>query len=262
MRIPLLVLLLCLPLASPASPGSPAEEPISTAGPDAQPAGPAPKSQAPRPLKEVPKVSKEALPGLDTSDPEIQFAIGQSYLLGQNGFESDPVTGNQWLRKAAEQGNARAQVNLGMSYQLGRGVERDVDESIKWLRLGAEQNHPKAQLELGMAYRDGTGVEADPIEAGKWFTLSSDQGGIAAKVMGRSFLRTLSFEQRREIHLAAGRWRIDHGLAGLPGATRKAPAAEGSDAAGENAPPARPKNGPGGAASVPSGESGSEAPDA
>ena len=32
----------------------------------------------------------------------------------------------QWLRKAAEQGNAKAQYNLGEMYHIGQGVRQDL----------------------------------------------------------------------------------------------------------------------------------------
>ena len=42
-----------------------------------------------------------------------------------------------WL--AAEQGNAEAQVNLGVMCHTGQGVPQDYAEAVKWWRLAAEQ---------------------------------------------------------------------------------------------------------------------------
>ncbi len=41
----------------------------------------------------------------------------------------------KWYRKAAEQGNAGAQFNLGISYFKGEGVLRNDIESYAWLIL-------------------------------------------------------------------------------------------------------------------------------
>jgi len=49
-----------------------------------------------------------------------------------------------WCLKAAEQGDAQAQFNLGVSYFYGDGIGKNIDESIKWLRLAVKNNHPKA----------------------------------------------------------------------------------------------------------------------
>ncbi|HWX16435.1 MAG TPA: tetratricopeptide repeat protein [Chthoniobacterales bacterium] len=52
------------------------------------------------------------------------------------------------FRKAAEQGDAKAQSNLGQMYARGRGVERNLAFAYKWLRLSVEQNEITAQKAL------------------------------------------------------------------------------------------------------------------
>ena len=54
----------------------------------------------------------------------------------------------KWYRKAAEQGYASAQYNLGVCYYNGKGVEQDYEEVVKWYRKAAEQGHPRAQYHL------------------------------------------------------------------------------------------------------------------
>ncbi len=60
-------------------------------------------------------------------------------------MEQDPVQGVKWYRKAAEQGVAQAQYNLGYAYGVGMGVEENPVESMKWFRKAAEQGHEKAK---------------------------------------------------------------------------------------------------------------------
>ncbi|WP_048954519.1 tetratricopeptide repeat protein, partial [Haemophilus influenzae] len=69
--------------------------------------------------------------------------------------------------KAAEQGYANAQANLGSMYAIGRGVKQDVFEAVKWYRKAAEQGDAKAQLNLGVTYAKGQGVKQDDFEAVK-----------------------------------------------------------------------------------------------
>ena len=45
----------------------------------------------------------------------------------------------KWYRKAAEQGNANAQKNLGVCYEKGLGVSKDQAEADKWFHKAAEQ---------------------------------------------------------------------------------------------------------------------------
>ena len=54
------------------------------------------------------------------------------------------------LRQAAEQGDASAQYNLGVMYDLGEGVPEDDREAVKWYRLAAEQGIAGSQFKLGV----------------------------------------------------------------------------------------------------------------
>jgi TPR repeat protein len=97
--------------------------------------------------------------------------------LGKFGGEADVVRKH---RRAAEQGNALAQYNLGFDYQQGFGVAQDEGEAAKWFRKAAKQNHPKAQYSLAWAYHHGSGVEKNNVEAVKWFRKAADQGHVDA----------------------------------------------------------------------------------
>lgn len=48
---------------------------------------------------------------------------------------------------------------LGMAYQSGIGVEKDEKEAVNWYRKAAEQGNVRAQFMLGMAYQNGICVE-------------------------------------------------------------------------------------------------------
>jgi TPR repeat protein len=61
-------------------------------------------------------------------------------------------------RKAAEQGYAKAQNNLGLMYYSGQGVQQDYAEAIKWYRKAIEQGYADAQYILGVMYANGEGV--------------------------------------------------------------------------------------------------------
>ena len=80
------------------------------------------------------------------------------------------------LTQQANQGNAKAQFNLGWMYYFGRGVPQDNAQAMKWTRLAADQGHAGAQGNLGYMYRNGEGVPQDDVQAHKWFNLAADQG--------------------------------------------------------------------------------------
>jgi len=68
------------------------------------------------------------------------------------------------VRKAAEQGNAGAQFNLGWAYAAGNGVARNPVEAVTWYRKAADQGDAEARVKLGLDYAGGTGVARDPVE--------------------------------------------------------------------------------------------------
>ena len=77
----------------------------------------------------------------------------------------DYETAAREYRALAEQGNAKAQLNLGILYSVGMGVPEDDAEAVKWYRLAAEQGEASAQLNLGLMYSVGLGVSQDYAEA-------------------------------------------------------------------------------------------------
>lgn len=83
------------------------------------------------------------------------------------------------LRIQAEQGNEKAQAQLGDMYHIGdthhkgKGVRQDYKEAVKWYRLAAEQGNPFAQYRLGFMYSRGEGVPKDFVLAHMWANISS-----------------------------------------------------------------------------------------
>ena len=64
------------------------------------------------------------------------------------GVAKDEVAAVNWYRKAAEQGHAQAQNNLGRMYQNGLGVSKNRAEAITWYRKAAKQGNEGAISQL------------------------------------------------------------------------------------------------------------------
>ena len=77
------------------------------------------------------------------------------------------------LRNRAVQGEALAQLNLGIMYQSGQGVPQDYIEAYKRFNLAAAQGIALAQVFLGLMYSEGQGVPQDYVQAHKWFNLAA-----------------------------------------------------------------------------------------
>jgi hypothetical protein len=73
---------------------------------------------------------------------------------------------------AALAGDTEAQFNLGLSYEYGRGVVKDMKEAARWYRKAADAGQLDAQCNLADCYSLGTGVKIDLIVAFHWYRTS------------------------------------------------------------------------------------------
>ena len=127
------------------------------------------------------KAFEEAKAKAEKGDAVYQAALGEFYYFGGPERTNNLVEAVKWFRKAAEQGVAEAQFNLGCAYANGEGVTKDVDKAVKWYRKAAEQSYPSAQCSLGLCYDKGEGVIQDKSEAIKWYRKAAIQGVAEAQ---------------------------------------------------------------------------------
>lgn len=86
------------------------------------------------------------------------------------------------LERLAAQGDKIEQFNLGVRYATGNGAPLDYAKAVEWYVRAAEQGLAEAQYNLGMIYWEGrAGVTPDLARADKWFTRAAKQGVIPAK---------------------------------------------------------------------------------
>jgi TPR repeat protein len=86
--------------------------------------------------------------------------------------QGDFATAKAEWQPLAEQGNARAQFNLGVIYDEGRGVERSRAKAIEWWSKAADQNLAVAQHNLAMMQIDTPDGQPDIEGAVKWLERS------------------------------------------------------------------------------------------
>ena len=112
------------------------------------------------------------------------------YFDGQRAYASGDYEAaiNEWTQ-VAEDGNARAQYNLGWMHANGRGVAQDFKEAIKWYTKSAEQGNVNAQYNLGNLYLRGQGATQNDNLAFSWFIKAAEQGDAPAQYnLGRMYL--------------------------------------------------------------------------
>ena len=95
----------------------------------------------------------EIMTAAENGDSDAQFLIGKcfmgnSYSISPDDFSSvsdyvelkrDDVESAKWFRKAALQGNVKAQLTMAVFCAEGIGVERSYNEAIKWYRLACNK---------------------------------------------------------------------------------------------------------------------------
>jgi hypothetical protein len=82
-------------------------------------------------------------------DDSAAFQLGMAYEIGR-GVPQRCATAAQWVARAAGEDNAAAQYNLGLRYRDGDGVAVDEDEAVRWLEKAAAQHNSDAQVALGV----------------------------------------------------------------------------------------------------------------
>lgn len=128
----------------------------------------------------------------------------------QKGWEAyqrgDFATALQKWRPLAEQGDGRAQFNLGIMYDRGNGVAEDDKQAVYWYRKAAEQGHAWAQSNLGLMYLKGEGVAEDYILAYKWANLAAAQGYKNAANMKKQLRKRMTRAQIAEAQRLSREW--------------------------------------------------------
>ena len=86
----------------------------------------------------------------------------------------DPAKAFALYLRAAKQGDADAQFNVGVSYTDGEGVEKDCVRARRWYERAAAQGHKSAMYNLGSVLEDECPA-ADPQESLRWLRKACDE---------------------------------------------------------------------------------------
>ena len=119
----------------------------------------------------------------------------------------DYATALREWRPLAEQGDARAQFDLGLLYENGDGVPRDNAKAHRWYEKSAAQGGAKAQFYLGMQSAFGEGGPLDLVQAHMWYSLAAGNGHAAATVYRDDLARQMTPAQITEAHKRAREWK-------------------------------------------------------
>lgn len=113
----------------------------------------------------------------ENGDPKAQFELGACYFNGvfiNQSYEQAVY----WFTKAAEQDDADGQTALGTCYHNGYGVKKSYEEAFNLFTLAANKGNILAQVKLALAYESGHGVNQSYEQSLNWFTKAAEQGHI------------------------------------------------------------------------------------
>jgi hypothetical protein len=106
----------------------------------------------------------------EQGDARAQFDLGSIISPFAQGDWAEAL---KWWRKAADQGYAPAQYAIGFLYCQAWGVPQDYVEALKWFRKAAEQGYASGLHGLGTLYSAGDGVPQNYVLAYMWFNLAA-----------------------------------------------------------------------------------------
>ncbi len=121
------------------------------------------------------KSEKELKALAKKGNPEDQKNLG-NYYFDQKRYKE----AREWWLKAANQNYARAQNNLGLMYERGEGVEKDLQMAVYWLKKAANQNLDIAQFNLACLYENEL---KDSNNASIWFHRAANNGHNCAQTI-------------------------------------------------------------------------------
>ena len=61
-------------------------------------------------------------------------------------------------------------------YENGHGVKQSYEKAVEWYAKAAKQGHAYAQCNLGNMYENGHGVKQSDSDAIRWYGMAAKQG--------------------------------------------------------------------------------------
>ncbi len=157
------------------------------------------------------KAVREFRKAADDGDAEGQYQIGMLYARGQGVVRSfgDAMT---WFSRAAEQGHAEAQYQLGLGYLHGGQAD---DWTTNWFNRAAAQDQEAAERNRVLFFPNGIALEADHGAALRWCREAAEQGlphamANLALMYARGLGGDTDYQEAKRWYLAAA----EHGLRG------------------------------------------------
>ncbi|WMW65079.1 tetratricopeptide repeat protein [Nitratidesulfovibrio liaohensis] len=134
-----------------------------------------------------------------SGDPRAQLQLGLLHEQGR-GVPQDLRRAETLYRQASAKGNVNAMNQLALLIDSGRAGTTDRGEAVRLLRKAAEKGNGLAAYNLGLMLREGRGTNKDWPRAAYWLACADMLGESRAMKDLPPLLRQLSPEQRKKFN--------------------------------------------------------------
>ena len=110
------------------------------------------------------------------------MAVAYCHFYGWNGLKHDIKKAFDMFVNIEKETNGYhwAQNMLGVCYQFGVGVDKDVKKAFKYYSSSSEQGNSAAMNSLGYCYDNGKGTDVNRNKAFEWYEKSANLGDCSA----------------------------------------------------------------------------------
>ncbi len=148
----------------------------------------------------------------------VFIALLQVSAIGQTvgpGLAAEKLSGDMMaLSNKALAGDTQAQLQLGIAFQFGQGMDKNLEEAMHWYHVAADRADPVAQTNLGYLYETGAAGSGNEGEAAKWYLRAAVSGFVRAQFnLGVLYLRGAGVERSAD---EAAHWIGEAADAGCP----------------------------------------------
>lgn len=142
-------------------------------------------------------------------DVRAERRLGHVYL-GGAGVKANAREAFKWFMRAAEHGDTVSQDVLGLMYATGKGTRKNDREAVKWFTAAARKGRIASQISLGYAYAEGKGVPKNLATAYAWWSVAARQGNAKARRNKNTVAREMSSDELRQAEALAREYDLQY----------------------------------------------------
>lgn len=114
--------------------------------------------------------------------PPAQYRLGEMYYFEKGGLPKDLNKAIVLFRKAADQDDTDAQMNLAMLYGTGEGLQADSGQALYWIEQAYQGGHASASAYKEMIKASADGLFTEEQQRRYWLEKAAELGMREAQI--------------------------------------------------------------------------------